>query len=81
LHNPVSPSAHGHTFIVRIWWESGLTRSNGRPLWRGQVQHAASGQTLAFQSLDDLMHFIQSRAGELEHAETIVTRGESEAIS
>jgi hypothetical protein len=56
-----------HTFIARVWWEKGLTRPNGQPLWRGQVQHAASGQSLVFQSLDDLLRFIQSRTGDLEH--------------
>lgn len=67
MSDPVSFSAQGHTFIVRIWWEPGLTLPNGHPLWRGQVQHAASGQALAFQSLDDLIHFIQSRTGDLEN--------------
>ena len=55
-----------HAFVVRVWWEPGLTRLDGRPLWRGQVQHAASGQTLVFQSLDELLRFIQSHAGDLE---------------
>ncbi|RLC85249.1 MAG: hypothetical protein DRI79_11610, partial [Chloroflexi bacterium] len=52
-----------HSFVVRIWWEQGLTRPNGRPLWRGYIQHAASGQTLVFQSLDELLRFIQSHTG------------------
>jgi hypothetical protein len=68
LSNPVSPSAQGHAFIVRIWWEPGLTLSDGRPLWRGRVQHVASGQTLVFQALDDLLRFIQTRTGDLEDA-------------
>jgi hypothetical protein len=61
------PSAtYAHSFVVRIWWEPGLSRLNGGPLWRGYVQHAASGQTLIFQSMDDLLGFIQSHTGELE---------------
>ena len=52
-----------YAFVVRIWWEEGLTRSDGRPLWRGQVERAGSGQTHVFQSLDDLLHFIQSQSG------------------
>ena len=55
-----------HSFVVRIWWEQGLTRPNGRPLWRGYIQHAASGQTLVFQSLDELLRFIQAHTGDLE---------------
>jgi len=52
-----------HAFVVRVWWEPGLTRPDGHPLWRGQVQHAASGLTLVFQSLDELLCFIQSQTG------------------
>jgi len=53
-----------HTFVVRIWWEEGLTQPDGRPLWRGQVQHAPSGQTVVFQSLDKLMSFIRNCSGQ-----------------
>ena len=55
-----------YSFVVRIWWEEGLTRPNGRPLWRGYVQHAATGRTLVFQSLDELLDFIQAQTGKLE---------------
>jgi len=55
-----------HAFLVRIWWEPGLTRPDGRPLWRGQVQHVAGGPPYAFQSLGELLGFIQSRTGDLE---------------
>jgi len=58
-------ASQAHAFVVRIWWEPGLTRPDGRPLWRGQVQHAASGQTEVFQSLDDLLRFIQAQTGSL----------------
>ena len=59
-----APLTHIHAFIVRIWQE-GLTRPDGRILWRGRVQHAASGQSLAFQSPGELWHFIASKAGGL----------------
>jgi hypothetical protein len=68
-HKPTGESNRhtlSHAFIVRIWWESGLTRSDGRPLWRGQIQHAASGRTLTFQSLSELLRFIQTQTGELD---------------
>ena len=52
-----------HAFIVRLWWGPGLTENDGRPLWRGKVQSVATGYTQAFQSLDRLMHFIQSESG------------------
>ena len=55
-----------HSFVLRIWWEPDLTRPDGRPLWRGYIQHAVSGRPLVFQSLDELLRFIQSQTGELE---------------
>ncbi len=65
--HPSSP--YTHSFVVRIWWEANLTRPNGRPLWRGQVQHAASGRARGFQSLAELLDFIQEQTGELEGAD------------
>jgi len=55
-----------NTFVVRIWWEPDLTRPDGRPLWRGQVQHVSSERAFAFQSLTELLRFIQSQTGDLE---------------
>ncbi|RMF35187.1 MAG: hypothetical protein D6759_05015 [Chloroflexi bacterium] len=60
------PSGDRHTFIVRIWWEPGLTRPGGHPLWRGYVQHVVNGRSIAFQSLEELLRFIQSQTGSLE---------------
>lgn len=56
-------SSYDHAFIIRLWREPGLTRADGRPLWRGRVQCAATGHTQAFQSLDRLVHFIRSESG------------------
>ncbi|MBN1260098.1 MAG: hypothetical protein JXB35_05405 [Anaerolineae bacterium] len=55
-----------HAFIVRIWREPGLTRSDGRILWRGRVQHVASGTHRVFETLTDLLAFIVSCTGALE---------------
>ncbi len=52
-----------HAFVVRIWWEPNLTHPNGRPLWRGRVQHVGSGRTLVFQSLSELLQFIREHTG------------------
>jgi hypothetical protein len=60
------PSSQSHSFVVRIWWEPELTRADGNPLWRGYVQHAATGRRLVFQSLDELLGFIQNQTGLLE---------------
>ncbi|MBN1813523.1 MAG: hypothetical protein JXA14_16920 [Anaerolineae bacterium] len=66
-HSPT----RSHAFVVRIWWESGPARPDGRPLWRGRVQHAASGEYVVFQSLDELTRFIQKQTGDLEEAENV----------
>ena len=60
-HKPLLSQTHA--FVVRVWWEPGLTRPDGRPLWRGQVQHAASGRSFIFQSLDEMLRFIQDQTG------------------
>jgi hypothetical protein len=66
LRSDNSSFTQAHAFVVRIWWEPGLTRPDGRPLWRGYVQHAASGRSLVFQALDELLCFVQSQTGDLE---------------
>lgn len=69
MDNERSPLSQHHTFLVRIWWEEGLTWPDGRPLWRGQVQCGAGGRLFAFQSLDGLLRFIQQQTGKLENAD------------
>lgn len=58
-----------HAFIVRIWWEPGSLRPDGRPLWRGRVQHVASNEYVVFQSLGELTRFIQTQTGDLEQTQ------------
>ncbi len=74
----MATSSDLHSFVVRIWWETGLTRPNGRPLWRGRVRHAASGRMRVFQSLEELMEFIQEQTGDLEVEQEKPVDGESE---
>jgi len=54
-----------HSFVVRIWREPSLTCPNGRSQWRGRVQHAASGQYQVFESVSEMLVFIQSHTGDL----------------
>ena len=65
-----------HSFVVRIWREPGLTRPDSRRLWRGRVQHAASGEYRVFESLDELLCFIQFQTGALESKSHRVTNHE-----
>jgi hypothetical protein len=71
LTNEGHSPTQSHAFVVRIWWESGSVRPDGRPLWRGRVQHAASGEYVVFQSLGELMCFIQKQTGDLKGAENV----------
>jgi hypothetical protein len=61
-----------HAFVVRIWLEPNLTRSDGRMLWRGRVQHATSGEYLVFEVMADLLRFITSWTGTLEEGSSLV---------
>ena len=48
-----------HSFVVRVW------REEGRPEWRGWVQHAGTRESTYVQSLDELLAFIEGRTGTL----------------
>jgi hypothetical protein len=49
------------TFVVRIWWEKG----DAEPIWRGRIQHAASGNSRYFQTIAELLGFAGRRASNL----------------
>ncbi|MFL7794723.1 MAG: hypothetical protein AB8I69_21445 [Anaerolineae bacterium] len=49
------------SFVVRIWWEEG----GESPVWRGWVQHAASGETRYFHRVGDLLDFVEGCTGAL----------------
>jgi hypothetical protein len=52
-----------NSFIVRIWWEENEATP---PLWRGSVQHAATGESCYVNSMVGILSFIQSYTGPLE---------------
>jgi hypothetical protein len=56
---PPQAAANRYSFIVRIW------RAAGRPGWRGSVQQVSSGQTNAFDSLDELLAFLERQIDRL----------------
>ncbi|MFN2272731.1 MAG: hypothetical protein ACK2US_17950 [Anaerolineae bacterium] len=58
----MSDDRQSHAFVLRIWWEEG----NGSPVWRGWVQHAASGDTCYVHRLADLIAFLEMRTGLLD---------------
>ena len=45
--------AQREAFVVRIW------REHGQSKWRGWVQHVRSGDSAAFNNLDELLTFIE----------------------
>ncbi len=47
------------SFVVRIW------RERGQPGWQGWVQHAGTGESASVRGIDELLAFIEERAGRL----------------
>jgi hypothetical protein len=56
--------SRSNSFVLRIWWEEG----DGPPIWRGWVQHAASGDSCYVHQLADLVAFLETRTGSLDVA-------------
>jgi hypothetical protein len=54
-----------HSFVLRIWWEAQHGASH---IWRGRIQHAATGDAQYVGTLDDLLDFIEARTGRLRHS-------------
>jgi hypothetical protein len=52
------------SFVLRIWWE----QDEKKAVWRGQVQHAATGHASYFRHVADLLAFIEAHTGPLENA-------------
>ena len=48
-----------HAFIVRFWLEP-RELENARPIWRGVIEHVASGRRFFLKSLDEITAFIES---------------------
>jgi hypothetical protein len=55
MNDPASPSSSMVTFVVRIWHEA----SGGEPRWRGQIEHAQSGEKAAFLELESMLGFLR----------------------
>jgi hypothetical protein len=55
MDHPANPSSSMVTFVVRIWHES----SAGEPRWRGQIEHAQSGEKTAFLELEAMLGFLR----------------------
>jgi hypothetical protein len=53
-------ATRSHSFVVRIWREGEDTAD-----WRGWVQHAGTGEETYVHDLDELLTFIERRAGQL----------------
>jgi hypothetical protein len=56
-----------NSFVIRIWWEG----DDAAPVWRGWVQHAASGSARYFHRIDDLLAFVEECTGALAGPEAV----------
>ncbi len=54
------------SFVLRIWWEKDDCCF---PVWRGRIQHAATGETACMTAVEDLLAFIEARTGSLRKVE------------
>ncbi len=50
-------SDNTHAFIVRFWLEP-RELENARPIWRGVIEHVASGRKLYLKNLEEIKAFI-----------------------
>jgi hypothetical protein len=48
------------SFVIRIWWEPGADQTRR---WRGWVQQVRNGEQVSFQSMADLIAFIELETG------------------
>ena len=53
------------SFVLRIWWEEG----DSGPVWRGWTQHAASGESCYFETLVEMLEFVEQHVGNLNTEE------------
>lgn len=58
---------HHHSFVLRIWWEEDADVSR---VWRGWIQHAATGEVVYVKTLDELLTFIEAKTSRLAETET-----------
>jgi len=48
------------SFVIRIWWEPGADQALH---WHGWVQHVRNGEQAPFQTMADLIAFIEHQTG------------------
>ena len=51
------------SFVLRIWWEGDQEAPR---IWRGWIQHAATGQIAYVRTAEELLAFIETQTGELD---------------
>ena len=56
-----------HTFVLRIWRESGPVDT--APIWRGHIQHVRSGRESYVLTVNEIVAFLKDYAGELPGAD------------
>ncbi len=59
-----SNEENNHAFIVRFWLEP-RELVNAKPIWRGFIEHVASGRQLYLKHFDEVLAFIKSNLPEI----------------
>ena len=55
MDHPAMPSSTLVTFVVRFWRETSADEYR----WRGQIEHAQSGEKAAFLEMDAMLSFLR----------------------
>jgi hypothetical protein len=53
------------SFLLRLWSESSLPASAPAPDWHAEIEHIQSGERWTFDSLEELLEFLQQQADRL----------------
>lgn len=49
------------SFVIRLWLEP--QKVSSEPEWRGHVTHVQTGEGIYFRRLEDLLRFVERKAG------------------
>lgn len=62
MNQPTDVAATTATFVLRLWRETVAARV----AWRGRIEHVASGESVSFRDLGEMVHFLRRFGFELD---------------
>lgn len=55
-----------HAFVLRFWREDG---EDDGWMWRGLIQHVATGEAMPVRDVETLLHFVEQWTGRLPRSD------------